>query len=283
MATAVLVALAASALVVLWAQPSAGAAEAGGGGEFAGGPLRVAFAESPGASREFTREALRAMPTARREVYFPYVDGVREAEVLPLAALMERLSADGSVMAYCRDGYVSYYPEAFLETYAPFLVLDLAATPPGDLRLEGGPDLGPYYITFAARVARGSAELPDPDNKRPFGVERLVFGDREALVGPLFEGPVAELAPLEERGRELWMHNCMSCHAWGPDGEGPGGHLSNRTARVIAIHAKHNGDYFHDYVRDPSTFIPGVKMPKHPHYTDEDIASIQAFIRNVAP
>ena len=277
-------AIAAATLVALFSLPAAGAPEEGAGaGDFASGPLRVESAGSPGQSREWSREALRALSAERRKVYFPYIDGEREAVVVPLATLAERFPEADSLMAYCRDGYVSYYPKAFLEAYRPFLVLDLAATPRGDLRLSGGPDLGPYYITFSARVERGSAALPDPDNKRPFGVERLVFGDRETLVGPLFEEPVSELAPAAERGRELWTHNCMSCHAWGTKGGGPGGHLSNRTAPVVAIHAKHNDAYFHDYVRDPSTFIPGVKMPKHPHYTDAQIDAIQSFIAKVAP
>jgi cytochrome c2 len=212
-------------------------------------------------------------------VYIPYIDETLEAQVLPLSELLQTHGGEGAdtLLAYCYDGYVSYYSADFIEEYAPYLVMSFAGREPGDLALEGSPDLGPFYITMDAKPAVGSKALPDPDNKRPFGVFKVKMGSERALLGPLSKAAMPALSPKIEQGRQYWINNCMSCHAWNKDGYG--GKLSNRTAELLAIHARVNKKYFHDFIKDPTKMIPDVKMPKHPHYDDAAIESIRAFLR----
>jgi cytochrome c2 len=224
------------------------------------------------------REALYDMGARLEPVYIPYLDKTLNCTVLPLKALMDAYPKFDTAIAFCYDGYISYYTPEFIAEYEPYIVLDLEGNVKGDMQLEGAPDLGPFYITFAKPLKQGSSEMPDPDNKRPFGVYKLELGTRESLVGALYAGPFADLNHDALEGRELWLHNCMSCHAW--DQEGPGGNLSNRTAQIVAIHGRYNKKYFYDFIRDPSTLIPDVKMPKHPHYDDEKIENIRQFLLN---
>ena len=68
----------------------------------------------------------------------------------------------------------------------------------------------------------------------------------------------------------------MSCHAW--EDQKLGGVLSNRNSTILGVHARYNADYFKNYVYEPSRFIPDVLMPAHPHYTDDKIEAIAAFL-----
>lgn len=225
------------------------------------------------------REALYDMGVRPEPVYIPYLDKTLNCTVLPLKALMDAYPKLDTAIAYCYDGYISYYTPKFISEYEPYIVLDLEGNVKGDMQLEGAPDLGPFYITFAKPLKQGSSEMLDPDNKRPFGVYKLELGTRDSLVGALYTAAFADLSHEALEGRELWLNNCMSCHAW--DQEGPGGNLSNRTAKIVSMHAKYNKKYFYDFIRDPSVMIPDVKMPKHPHYDDGKIENIRQFLLNI--
>jgi len=225
------------------------------------------------------RDSLYEMGVIDKSVYFPYTDTTLETVVLPLEILFAKYPGMDHAIAYCYDGYVSYYTPEFVAEYEPYIVLEIAGNAKGDLQLEGAPDLGPFYITFEKPLEQGSAEMPDPDNKRPFGVYKIEFGTRDSLVGDLYKRPFTNLTPIEAEGRELWLNNCMSCHSW--DADGAGGNLSNRTAELLSIHARYNKKYFHDFTRNPQAMIPDTKMPKHPHYTDAQIESIRSFLRKI--
>ncbi|TVP82334.1 MAG: cytochrome c [Puniceicoccaceae bacterium] len=243
------------------------------------GDLEVRFADRARPGGFLSREALLALPVEERELYIPYVDAHFSATILPLSELLSALGkdAESSVLSYSYDGYVSFYPPEFTAEYAPFILLELEGFASGDLNLEGGPDLGPYYITFAGEIEKGSEVYPDPDNKRPFGVNQITIGAYDHLMAPLYSGRFADLTPIQQSGRHLWIHNCMSCHAWTEGGVG--GDLSNRTAEFISIHARHNRRYFYDMVRDPAKLISDVKMPNHHHYEDAQIEAIRLFLR----
>jgi cytochrome c2 len=214
-------------------------------------------------------------------IFIPYIDATLDCTVLPLRALLADYPKMDTIMAYCYDGYVSYYPMDFVEQYEPYIVLDIEGVEQGSLKLEGegAPDMGPFYITFAKPLKQGSPEMPDPDNKRPYGVYKLAVGSQEDLVGLMFQGAFAELSESAASGRQLWLNNCMSCHTWGQGG--PGGDLSNRTSQILSIHAKYNKQYFHDFIKDPHVTMPDAKMPKHPHYDDETIENIRQFLLQV--
>jgi len=225
------------------------------------------------------RDDLYALGAWSETVYIPYTDEILQCNVLPLGTFMESYPAFNTVLAYCYDGYVSYYSADFISKYEPYIVLDLEGNEKGNMQLEGAPDLAPFYITFAKPLKQGAPELPDPDNKRPFGVYKLELGTHEDLVGALYRDPFENLGVQAASGRGLWMNNCMSCHVWGE--AGVGGNLSNRNAKLLAMHARFNKDYFSNMIKNPQAMIPDIKMPKHPHYSDEQIENIRQFLLEV--
>lgn len=244
--------------------------------------LEVHFADASSEPVFISRDSLYAMTPDSRLIYLPYTDSEVQANVIPLKKILElfEFSGDGAMSAESYDGYYSLYPSDFIEAYAPYLVLDLEGLERGDLHPEGAPDLGPYYITFEERLEQGSSKMEDPDNKRPFGVNKITLGTYQDLVAIFYAGPLAALEGPAASGRELYLNNCLSCHAWDRE-TGPGGDFSNRTTNILSVHAKYNKDYFAKYVVNPTQFIPDVKMPKHPHYTDEQIESIRLFLAEV--
>jgi len=226
--------------------------------------------------KALSREYMIGLETDEVPVHIPYLDDSVMATVIPLSSLLAEHGGDAHVLAYCYDGYVSYFPPSFIERYDPYVVLRFKGHEIGRMQLEGGPDMGPYYISFAEPLKQGSAEMPDPNNKRPYGVYKLEIGSKKKLIGELFSGPLTDLPSEISMGRELWINNCMSCHSWGA--EGPGGAFSNRTVQILAIHAEFNKSYFYDFVRDPSSLMPGAKMSNHPHYEDSQIEAIRQFL-----
>ncbi|WPJ94584.1 cytochrome c [Coraliomargarita algicola] len=243
------------------------------------GDLIVELASDPAQDFVIQRDALYDMGVKTEAVYIPYLKKTIQCTVLPLAAILDAYPEFDAAFAYCYDGYMSYYTSEFIAEYDPYVVLDLEGNERGDMQLEGTPDMGPFYITFAKQLTAGSEEILDPANKRPFGVYKLKLGSQESLVGPLFEAPFDTMDANAQAGREIWMNNCMSCHSWDP--VGPGGNLSNRIVKIVSMHAKYNKQYFHDFVKDPQVTMPDSKMPKHPHYSDETIEQIRQFLTHV--
>jgi cytochrome c2 len=243
------------------------------------GDLVIELATGTDESFVIERDALYDMGVRVESVYIPYKKRTLECTVLPLRVLLDEYPQFDSAFAYCYDGYISYYTSGFIEEYDPYIVLDLEGNERGDMKLDGAPDMAPFYITFSPWITQGAEEMSDPDNKRPFGVFKLKLGTRESLVSPLYAVPFDALNEQAVAGRELWLNNCMSCHSWVPDG--PGGNLSTRNIKLVSIHAKYNQKYFHDFVQDPQVTMPDSKMPKHPHYSDETIEQIRQFLINV--
>jgi cytochrome c2 len=247
--------------------------------EFEADALKIEFADSEPAIEMSKADLLALDATSVQDVYISYIDAVKPAHVLYLTDLLAHVEADAgsAVFANSYDGYFSVYQPDFVERYAPYLILAFEGMAPDEMQLGESPDLGPYYITFDERPAKGSAELYDPDNKRPYGVNWIKIGPYEEMMAPFYRGKLAKVSEKIEHGRQLYIDNCMSCHAFG---EGKlGGDFSNRTSQLLTIHAEINMRYFKDMVREPAKWIPGVLMSAHPHYTDEDIEAIAAFLR----
>jgi cytochrome c2 len=234
----------------------------------------------PGASSiSLTRAELLRGAVERKSVYFSYTDEHRICLVLPLEALMKEMVGGEATMltSYSSDGYVSVFTPDFIRDYQPFIVLEIEGMGPGGMAFEGGPDLGPFFITYNQLLEPGYGPFPDPVNKRPYGVTKISVGTEESVLGPFFSSPASGLSASDARGRHLWVHNCMSCHQWTP--ADPGGHMSNRDAQVLSVHARLSPDYFRRFVVDPQEIWPGARMSGHPHYEEADIDAIRSFLQ----
>lgn len=225
---------------------------------------------------------LAALPTSKLELNGEFLPGPQEVTVLFLQDLwraLPRTAAADTLLAVCKDGYSSVYTEEFIARYRPFLILAINGAgpdrwpPPG---LEFNP--GPYVISVSAGVVPAVASLLDAGHKKPWGVDSLrVVRHDEAFTG-FFGLPLSVSA---RAGREIWINSCASCHPGPP--ETFGGTKSDRPFDVVAAHARQNPDYFKKYVRAPKSFVSSAKMEPHPHYTDEQLAALIAFLSAVSP
>lgn len=241
--------------------------------------LIIEFADPSRESISLLRSELLEMDAVRtEEVYVPYVNEDVPGQAVPLRALLEKLEfpSSVSVLASSYDGYFSVFEPEFIEKYEPYLLLSLEDQEGNKLQVGKSPDLGPFYLTFAAKIEKGSPELMDPGNKRPYGVNWIKIGDYDELLEPLYAGSLSNLDETTEYGRKIYVNNCMSCHAF--ESTGLGGTFSNRTTTILGIHAGYNMQYFESMVKNPGEMIPGVLMSAHPHYTDKEIQAVAKFI-----
>lgn len=233
-----------------------------------------------GETRYISWAELRALATTRLQLTGEFVPGEQEVTALflqDLLAVLPLAPGADTVLATCTDGYASIYRTAFIAEYRPFLVLEINARgpehwPPPGLKFNPGP----YVISISPKLAPAVATLLDAGHKRPWGVTALEFVNFAERQRDVFSGRWAAPSAAAQVGREIWVNSCASCHQ-GP-GRMFGGTKSDRPFPVLVAHAAYNADYFRKYVRDPQGVIAGAKMEAHPHYTDEQLAALIAFI-----
>lgn len=228
---------------------------------------------------------LRALPTEEHVIEGEFVPGPQKVTVAFLSTLLDNLpvkSKAPTVLAYCKDGYLSVFDPAFVATWRPVIVLEIngqgpEAWPPPGLNYNPGPTV----ITVEERLTPGVNAVLDIDHKRPWGVNEIHIVSAESAFKNMHSDKWAALSQRAQDGRTLWVNSCMSCHV-GP-GEKLGGTKSGRPFAVLAAHAEFNAEYFKNYVRAPQKMNPGAKMAAHPHYTDEQLLALIAFITGEQP
>lgn len=233
-----------------------------------------------GGSRYLRWQALRALPVTRLKVEGEFVSGEQEVTVVFLEDLLRRLPLEpgvDTVLATCTDRYASVYTAKFMKQYRPFLVLEINGDgperwpPPG---LNYNP--GPYVISVSDTVAPGVSSILDIGHKRPWGTAALELAVYAERFRTAYEGRWSTLSAAAVQGREVWINSCSSCHQ-GPDGLW-GGNKSERPFAVLEALAGYNAAYFKTYVRTPQAINPSAKMEPHPHYTDEQLDALIAFV-----
>jgi hypothetical protein len=236
--------------------------------------------KAPGSISYARWSDLAKLPTAKIKLTGEFVPGEQEVTVVFLSdlwAALPRAETADVLLANCSDGYASVYRTDFIKTYRPFLVLEINGQgpekwPPPGLKFNPGP----YVISVASEVVPTVAQLIDAGHKRPWGVTTIEVGRFETSFKGILTGRWANLSPRATASREIWVNSCASCHD-GPPGTF-GGNKSDRPFDVLAAHAAHNPDYFKRYIRDPQGFAASAKMEAHPHYTDEQLSGLIAFV-----
>jgi cytochrome c2 len=240
----------------------------------------------PGNEKKYARHAdLLTLPTSRLRLRGEFMSGEQNVTVVFLEEIWARLprapEAD-ALLAFCKDGYAAVFPAADITSYRPFVILEIDGrgpdrwAPPG-----GGFDPGPYVISVATSVAPEAAALLDPNHKKPWGVTEIEAVNLREKLASIFEGTWREVSTRAARGREIWIHSCLSCHT-GPGGA-VGGTKSGVAFEAVAARAAGMPDYFRRYVRDPQGMVAGAKMEKHAHYTDEHLDALIAFLAAEKP
>jgi cytochrome c2 len=196
-----------------------------------------------------------------------------------LRALPTALDADG-IIATCTDGYASIYTETFIGRYKPFLILELNGIkaeqwPPAGMAYNPGP----YVIGVADEVVAGVGQLMDVGHKRPWGVNALEIVNYRERFRSLYGGNLQSASNEVNEGREIWINSCFSCH--NIPNEKLGGVKGSRPIQIIAAQAIYNKDYFRTYVREPKKANPAATMEPHPHYSDEQLEALTAFLKQM--
>lgn len=243
--------------------------------------IRGKLAGVPAEESRFVRwSELRSLPTST--LTLPRAFGLATPQLTVLflsdlwAALPRSPTAD-TLLAICQDGYASVYPRDFITAYRPFLVLEINGIGPAGWPPPGVKNnFGPYVISIAAEVVPAVAQLLDGAHKRPWGAVTLEIANFSERFADAYRGKWAEISPRAALGRDLWINSCASCHR-GP-GKMFGGTKSDRPFEALVALAIGDAGYFRQYVREPKSKVPAATMEPHPHYTDEQLAALIAFI-----
>ncbi len=242
--------------------------------------LPVEGIQGPGRVMHLSRADLMGLPHGTVDVSGGFGTRVRSARVVFLADLLDALALPpGSdlLLARCSDGYLSVYTFEFIRRYRPFLVLELDGLgpdrwPPPGLAYNPGPNL----IGVSDHVVPGVSALRDIGHKGPWGVVSLTVTSMKQSFGGFFQGPWANLGEPARQGRQIWINSCASCHP-GPAGV-TGGTKSGVPFTLPQGIAAADMKFFRQYVRNPTSLIPGAKMEPHPHYSDTELDQLAAFL-----
>jgi hypothetical protein len=233
-----------------------------------------------GATRYVRYADLRALPTTKLHLADEFRRGDQEVTVVFLADLWKELplapDAD-CLLATCTDEYAGIFRRGFIDTYRPFLVLEIDDRGPSQWSGRGFfDDPGPYAITVSSALAPAAAQFLSLEHKKPWGVTTVAFARYAEKFHDAYAGPWAMLSPRATAGREMWINACASCHL-GP-GDTFSGTKSHQAFAILQAVAKGNPALFRQYVRQPTSVIAGAKMQEHAYFTDEQLNALIAFI-----
>jgi cytochrome c2 len=223
---------------------------------------------------------IRALPATKLSIDGEFIQGSQVVTVVFLDDLWKAIKpgpgAD-TFLATCADQYTSIFTASFIAKYRPFLVLEINGLgpekwpPPG---LTYNP--GPYVITVSAGLVPGLAGYRDLEHKKPWGVTTLEVASFADRYKGAYSGKWASLSQAAQRGRDIWINSCASCHP-GPAGTFSGT-KAGRPYQVIAAYAGYDRGFFMRYVRDPKSLVASAKMEPHPDYTDAELSDLIEFI-----
>jgi cytochrome c2 len=242
---------------------------------------------APGEVRYVTYADLRALPTTTLTLTEGFLKGPRPVTALFVSDFVKALPTTAladCVLATCNDGYASVYTNAFIAQYRPFFVLEIDGQGPASWPIKGVTvyNPGPYVITVSPELAPAAATYLDLGHKKPSGVVTVEIGHFAERYAGDYTGAWEHLSAKAIAGREIWINSCGSCHP-GPGSGGFSGTKSGRPFPVLVAYAAYAQPYFKKYVRDPKSLSPSAKMEPHPHYTDEQLDQLIAFITAGTP
>ncbi|MXQ49775.1 cytochrome c oxidase subunit II [Salinicoccus hispanicus] len=157
-----------------------------------------------------------------------------------------------------------------------------------DTNIDG---INSFYLTFDDGKAQDSnrlfygkcAELCGPSHAlMDFKVKALPEEEYDQWLADMknIEEPVQAFADDAAEGQEIFNNSCIGCHAVTPTGAGAQGpNLTNFGDReLIAGYLAHSEENLINWIEDPEAFKPDNKMTGAYDLTDEEIASVAAYL-----
>jgi mono/diheme cytochrome c family protein len=198
-----------------------------------------------------------------------------------LEELAQRLAASSGsdmVVAICDDAYRANYPDAYLITHHPVLVLEVNGKPPSGWPKDSQDhkfDMGPYMISHP-KFSPAYKILSHPEEAQiPWGVVRIEFREEKTVFGAIApRGPHARDREVQD-GFRIAEQNCFRCHNAGREGEQKSG-LSWESLSAFAAASPKD---FAAYIRAPLAKNSRAQMPGNPQYDDATLAALTAYFR----
>ena len=244
------------------------------GGELAGLP--------PGTTRFLSREALLTLP----QVTFTVSDdanftGPTKITGILLENLTRTLSASPAsalVVAICDDQYRVNYPQQYVASHHPVLVLEINDQPPSGWPKDSeghGMSMGPFLISHTRFIPSFKVLSHSDEQQIPWGVIRLEFRNENTVFGAIApRGPHAQ-EKLVQSGFKIARQNCFRCHNMGSEG----GTKAGQAWPVLAAWAGATPDVFSAYIHNPQTKNPEARMPGFPAYDQQTLRALTAYFR----
>jgi mono/diheme cytochrome c family protein len=232
-----------------------------------------------GATRYISHEDLLTLP----QVSYSVTDdsnfkGPTEVSGVLLEEVMKALAVSAKAdlaVAVCDDRYHAHYPQHYLASHHPLLVLKINGHPPESWpkSAEGDADMGPYLISHR-EFTPGAAILSHRDEAQiPWGVIRPEFRDEKSVMGSISpRGPQRDNSAVQS-GYRIAQQNCLRCHNMGSYG----GDKAQHPWLVLSAWAATSPEHFATYVRNPQSRNPQAQMSGNPAYDVETLKALTAY------
>jgi mono/diheme cytochrome c family protein len=236
----------------------------------------------PDSVRYITRGELLAMPqvsfNASGDTNFSGATRIRGVRLEDLARVLGASPSSDMVVAICDDEYRANYPQAYLKSHHPVLVLEVNGKAPAGWPKDSQEhkyDLGPYMISNP-KFAPSYKILSHTDEPQiPWGVVRIESRDEKAVFDTIApRGPHAQDREVQD-GFRIAKQNCFRCHNSGREG----GQKSGLSWETLSTLAKASPKDFAAYIHSPVSRNAKAQMPGFPEYDDATLAALTSYFQ----
>ena len=195
-----------------------------------------------------------------------------------ISDLLAAFNADPSldvIGANCSDGSKQYYDRDYVAKHRPILLLKFDGKPPADWpNSEHGSWFGPYCVVHESfsptETIYGYVEEP----RSAPAVASLELTSLSQSLGR-FAPKGSTNDPEVAKGQKIAVGSCISCHKLGK----VGGHRTDFSWDVLAVHALTSKDNFRKFVTDPHSVNPASQMPPNPTFDDNTFNALEAYFK----
>jgi mono/diheme cytochrome c family protein len=178
------------------------------------------------------------------------------------------------IAAICSDEYRSHYPQDYISSHHPILVLKINGQlhdkwPPS---ARGG-SLG-FYLISNPHFTPSFRILSHADEAQtPYAITRIEFKKEEKLLSAL--RPPGKWSPDSTvmQGYRIAQQNCLRCHNVSVEG----GLKADLSWYRLAAYASNDAENFKLYIHNPRAISPGTKMPAMPQYDDATLTALTEY------
>jgi mono/diheme cytochrome c family protein len=248
--------------------------------------LEVITLDSKGKSAKtvyYSYEQLLALPTVTvKTERDPNTNTPATYTGVYMSDLFESFGANASfdvIGANCLDRSKQYYDRDYVAKHRPILLLKFDGNLPRDWPpTEQGNKLGPYCVVHESFSPTETIYGYVEESRSAPAVTSLELTSFNQSLGR-FAAKGSANDPEVAKGEKIAVGSCISCHKLGK----AGGHRSDESWEVLAVHAATPKDNFRKFVTDPHSINPVSQMPPHPTFDDDTFNALEAYFKAMTP